>query len=145
VPGRTAVPAVLPGILPGAGALETQSTGPFILAVGSCHGTGTGWDTRRDRRDACSPLMLPHPREPQRSGDRLQRRRSPAGRERRESTHPAIHGEHTRPACRLSRHAEDLPPFREAANRSSRDGDGSQGRNLRKASAQQVDRWRVLR
>ncbi len=37
-----------------------------ILAVGFCHGTGTGWDTRRDRRDACSPLMPPHAGEPPR-------------------------------------------------------------------------------
>ena len=59
VPGRTAVPAVPPGILPGAGALETQCTGPCILAVDSYHSTGTGWDTRRDRRDACSPLLMP--------------------------------------------------------------------------------------
>ena len=55
VPGRTAVPAVPPGILPGAGAMGIQCTGPCILAVGSYQGTGTGWDTRRDRRDACSP------------------------------------------------------------------------------------------
>jgi hypothetical protein len=38
-----------------------------------------------------------------------------------------------------------LAPFREAANGSLRDGDESQGKNLRNASAQQVDRRRVLR
>ena len=57
VPGRTAVPAVPPGILPGAGALEIHCIGPNIFARVSCQGTGTGWDTRRDRRDACSPLL----------------------------------------------------------------------------------------
>jgi hypothetical protein len=46
-----------------------------ILEIGSCQGTGTGWDTRRDRRDACSPRMPPHQREP--SGQSIGSTRAP--------------------------------------------------------------------